>query len=248
MPKCNEPTWAAGQAMLAVRELRGGYGKIPVLHGVSLDIPAGSVVTLLGANGAGKTTTLRLIAGLIAARGGEIRFEGRPLVGLRPDMIVRLGISMVPEGKELFGDMTVEQNLRLGAFTRGSKSNAHRELDQVMEIFPRLRERYRQLVRTLSGGEQQMVTIARALMAKPKLLLLDEPSLGLAPKLVEDIFTVVRRIKAMGISVLLVEQNARMALGIADTGYVMEMGEIRLQGRARELEFNPGVQRAYLRT
>jgi branched-chain amino acid transport system ATP-binding protein len=234
--------------MLEVRELHGGYGKIPVLHGISLDIPAAKIVTLLGANGAGKTTTLRLIAGLIASRSGEIRFQGRPLVGLRPDAIVRLGISMVPEGRELFGEMTIEQNLRLGAFTRSDKSDVRRELDRVLEIFPRLRERYRQLVRTLSGGEQQMVTIARALMAKPKLLLLDEPSLGLAPRLVEDIFAVIGRIKAMGISVLLVEQNARMALAIADAGYVMEMGEIRLQGRARELEFDPGVQRAYLRT
>jgi len=234
--------------MLAVRNLHGGYGKIPVLHGVSLDVPAASIVTLLGANGAGKTTTLRLITGLIAAMSGDVRFDGRPLTGLRPDRIVRLGISMVPERRELFGDMTVEQNLRLGAFTRTKKSNVREDLDWVMEIFPRLRERYRQIAGTLSGGEQQMLAIARAMMANPKLLLLDEPSLGLAPRLVEDIFAVVGQIKAMGIGVLLVEQNARMALSIADAGYIMETGEIRLQGRARALEFDPGVQRAYLRT
>ena len=234
--------------MLEIRDLHAAYGKIPVLHGVSLDVPAASIVTLLGANGAGKTTTLRLISGLIGATSGEVRFRGRSLIGLRPDIVVRLGISMVAEGRELFGEMTVEQNLRLGAYTRSDRRDVRERLDQGLELFPRLRERYRQIAGTLSGGEQQMLTIARALMAKPKLLLLDEPSLGLAPKLVEEIFAVVQRIKSTGISVLLVEQNARMALAVADAGYVMENGEIRLHGRAQELESNPGVQRAYLRT
>ncbi len=234
--------------MLEIRDLHAGYGKIPVLHGVSLDVPAASIVTLLGANGAGKTTTLRLITGLITATSGEMRFEGRSLSGLRPDIVVRLGISMVPEGRELFREMTVEQNLRLGAYTRDSQRDIRQSLEQGLELFPRLRERYRQIAGTLSGGEQQMLTIARALMAKPKLLLLDEPSLGLAPRLVDEIFTVVQGIRSRGISVFLVEQNASMALAIADAGYVMEAGEIRLHGRTQELEADRGVQRAYLRT
>ncbi len=234
--------------LLEIRDVHAGYGKTPVLHGVSLALPIGSIVTLLGANGAGKTTTLRLISGLITATSGQMRFEGRSLSGLRPDIVVRLGISMVPESRELFREMTVEQNLRLGAYTRNSQRDIRQSLDQGLELFPRLRERYRQIAGTLSGGEQQMLTIARALMAKPKLLLLDEPSLGLAPRLVDEIFAVLLRIKSTGISVLLVEQNAGVALAIADAGYVMEAGEIRLHGPARDLKSNPGVQRAYLRT
>ena len=233
--------------MLELRDVVACYGRIRVLHGVGLEVPAGKVVTLLGANGAGKTTTLRVITGLLPAT-GQIRFADRPLLGLRPDRIVRLGISMVPESRELFVEMTVEENLRLGAFIRSDHAAVEDDVEQALDLFPRLRERYRQMAGTLSGGEQQMLTIARALMARPKLLILDEPSLGLAPKLVEEIFATLQRIRRTGISLLLVEQNARMALAVADLGYVMEAGEIRLQGSAAELEANPGVQQAYLRT
>jgi branched-chain amino acid transport system ATP-binding protein len=233
--------------VLELRDVVASYGRIRVLHGVGLEVPEGQVVTLLGANGAGKTTVLRVITGLLPAT-GDIRFAGRPLLGLRPDKIVRLGISMVPEGRELFVEMTVAENLRLGAFTRSDHAAVEDDIEQALDLFPRLRERHRQPAGTLSGGEQQMLTIARALMAKPKLLILDEPSLGLAPKLVEEIFATLGRIRRTGISILLVEQNAGMALAIADMGYVMEAGEIRLKGSAAELEANPGVQQAYLRT
>jgi branched-chain amino acid transport system ATP-binding protein len=227
--------------------MHASYGKIRVLHGVDLDVPPGKVVTLLGANGAGKTTTVRAITGLLPAT-GEIRFEGKSLLGLRPDQIVRRGISMVPENRELFIEMTVEENLRLGAYTRSEDQAVEEDLDNVLKMFPRLRERYKQEAGTLSGGEQQMLTIGRAMMSRPKLLILDEPSLGLAPKLVDEIFDTVARIRKTGISILLIEQNARMALAISDSGYLMEIGDIRLKGSAAELEANPMVQEAYLRT
>jgi branched-chain amino acid transport system ATP-binding protein len=233
--------------VLALRDIRASYGKVAVLHGIDLDVAAGSIVALLGANGAGKTTTLKVIAGLLPGS-GRIRFEGRALDGQRPDRVVRLGISLVPETRELFLEMTVAENLRLGAFARADRRTIGDDLELNFALFPRLRERYRQIAGTLSGGEQQMLTIARALMARPKLLLLDEPSLGLAPNLVEEIFATVARIRRAGLGILLVEQNARMALAIADSGYVLEAGEIRLHGRASDLESNPEVQRAYLRT
>jgi branched-chain amino acid transport system ATP-binding protein len=233
--------------MLELRNVHAGYAKIPVVHGIDLDVSAGSLVTLLGANGAGKTTTLRAITGLLRSVTGEIRFEGRSLLGLSPDRIVQLGLSLVPEGRELFVEMSVEQNLRLGGFTKRTRQ-LQRALDRNFELFPRLRERHRQTAGTLSGGEQQMLTIARALMADPKLLLLDEPSLGLAPQMVEEVFAIIRQIKSEGVSLLLVEQNALMALSIANSAYVMEAGEIRLRGSATELERDPEVQRAYLRT
>jgi branched-chain amino acid transport system ATP-binding protein len=232
--------------MLELRDVHAAYGKIPVVHGLDIEIAAGSLVSLLGANGAGKTTTLRVITGLLKPSRGEILFEGHSLRGLSPDRVVRLGISMVPEGRELFVEMTVEQNLRLGGFTKGARQVRH-ALETSFELFPRLRERRRQIAGTLSGGEQQMLTIARALMADPRLLLLDEPSLGLAPQMVEEVFRIIQRIKSRGVSVLLVEQNASMALTIADHAYVMETGEIRLRGPAAELQSNPEVQRAYLR-
>jgi branched-chain amino acid transport system ATP-binding protein len=232
--------------MLELRDVHAAYGRIPVVHGLDLEVAAGSLVSLLGANGAGKTTTLRVITGLLKPSRGEALFEGRSLRGLSPDRIVRLGISMVPEGRELFVEMTVEQNLRLGGFIKHSQQ-IRQALEISFELFPRLAERRRQLAGTLSGGEQQMLTIARALMADPRLLLLDEPSLGLAPQMVEEVFSIVQRIQSNGIAVLLVEQNAAMALTIADRGYVMETGEIRVRGSAAELRSNPEVQRAYLR-
>jgi branched-chain amino acid transport system ATP-binding protein len=232
--------------MLELRDVHAAYGRIPVVHGLDLEVAAGSLVSLLGANGAGKTTTLRVITGLLKPSRGEVLFEGRSLRGLSPDRIVHLGISMVPEGRELFVEMTVEQNLRLGGFIKRGRQ-IRQSLEMSFELFPRLAERRRQATGTLSGGEQQMLTIARALMAGPRLLLLDEPSLGLAPQMVEEVFGIIQRIQSNGIGVLLVEQNAAMALTIADRGYVMETGEIRVRGSAAELKSNPEVQRAYLR-
>ena len=231
--------------MLELRNVYASYGKIRTLHGVSFTVPAGKVTSILGANGAGKTTTMRVITGLLPAT-GTVLFHGKPLLGLRPDKIVQLGISMVPERRELFTDMTVGENLRLGAYTRRDDDEVRRDVENVLELFPRLRERFGQIAATLSGGEQQMLTIARALMAKPKLLILDEPSLGLAPKLVDEIFDTVDRIRHTGMSMLLVEQNARAALAVSDYGYLMETGEIRLSGTAAELEADPSVQDAYL--
>jgi branched-chain amino acid transport system ATP-binding protein len=231
--------------VLELRDVCASYGRIKTLHGVSFTVPAGKVTSILGANGAGKTTTMRVITGLLPAT-GTVLFEGKPLLGLRPDKIVRLGISMVPEKRELFIEMTVSENLRLGAYTRRDDNEVRRDVENVLELFPRLRERFGQIAATLSGGEQQMLTIARALMAKPKLLILDEPSLGLAPKLVDEIFDTVERIRRTGMSMLLVEQNARAALAVSDYGYLMETGEMRLSGTAAELEADASVQDAYL--
>jgi branched-chain amino acid transport system ATP-binding protein len=233
--------------VLELRDVYASYGKISALHGVRFTVPAGKVTSILGANGAGKTTTMRVITGLLPAT-GTVLFEGKPLLGLRPDKIVRLGISMVPEKRELFTEMTVGENLRLGAYTRRDEDEVRRDVENVLDLFPRLRERFGQIAATLSGGEQQMLTIARALMAKPKLLILDEPSLGLAPKLVDEIFDTVDRIRSSGMSMLLVEQNARAALAISDYAYLMETGEMRLSGTAAELEADASVQDAYLGT
>jgi branched-chain amino acid transport system ATP-binding protein len=233
--------------VLELRDVHASYGKIKALHGVTITAPAGKVTSLLGANGAGKTTTMRVITGLLPATGSVV-FDGAQILGLRPDRIVRRGLSMVPERRELFTEMTVGENLRLGAYTRSDDKEIRRDIEGVLDLFPRLRERFGQISATLSGGEQQMLTIARALMAKPKFLILDEPSLGLAPKLVDEIFDIIDRIRPTGMSMLLVEQNVRAALAVSDYAYLMETGEIRLSGTAAEIEADPSVQDAYLGT
>jgi branched-chain amino acid transport system ATP-binding protein len=233
--------------VLELRDVHASYGKIKALHGVNITAPAGKVTSLLGANGAGKTTTMRVITGLLPATGSVV-FEGQPVLGQRPDRIVRRGLSMVPEKRELFTEMTVGENLRLGAYTRSDDKEIRGDIEGVLDLFPRLRERFGQISATLSGGEQQMLTIARALMAKPKFLILDEPSLGLAPKLVDEIFDIIDRIRRTGMSMLLVEQNVRAALAVSDYAYLMETGEIRLSGTAAEIEADPSVQDAYLGT
>jgi branched-chain amino acid transport system ATP-binding protein len=235
--------------MLRLRNLDAGYGALSVLRRVSLHVKEGEIVTLVGANGAGKTTLLRTIAGLVRARGGEIAFRGEDVRRLRPERIVALGCSLVPEGRQVFATMPVRENLLLGAYVqlrRGRRREVKEDLARVHELFPVLEARREQLAGTLSGGEQQMLAMARALMARPALLMLDEPSMGLAPLVVKDIFAVVRRVAREGTTVLLVEQNARSALRIADRGYVLETGRIVLQGTSDELLANRDVQRAYL--
>jgi branched-chain amino acid transport system ATP-binding protein len=233
--------------VLELRNIQASYGKLRTLHGINIVVPEGKVTTILGANGAGKTTTLRVITGLLPAT-GAVLFEGQPILGVRPDKIARRGISMVPETRELFLEMTVEENVRLGAYTRSDQDVIQQDFEKMFELFPRLREGYRRIAATLSGGEQQMLTIARALMSRPKLLILDEPSLGLAPRLVEDIFETVDQIRRTGTTILLVEQNAQIALAVSDFGYLMETGAIRLSGSSEELEANAWVQEAYLGT
>jgi branched-chain amino acid transport system ATP-binding protein len=235
--------------VLRLRNVDAGYGALTVLRRVSLHVSAGEIVTIVGANGAGKTTLLRTIAGLVRARSGEVVFEGAGVTRARPERIVALGCSLVPEGRQVFAPMEVRENLLLGAhvqLARGRKDEVARDLERVYGLFPVLEKRARQLAGTLSGGEQQMLAIARALMARPKLVMLDEPSMGLAPLVVKDIFGIVKRISAEGITVLLVEQNARSALQLATRGYVLETGRIVLQGTAEELLSNRDVQRAYL--
>jgi len=231
--------------VLEVRDLHVSYGEIRALKGVSFQVSEGEVVALLGNNGAGKTTTLRAISGLLAPREGEVVFEGGSLVGVASHSIVRRGVTHVPEGRRIFNRLSVLENLEMGAFTR-SDAGVREDIDRVFTIFKRLQERRTQVAGTLSGGEQQMLAIGRALMAKPRLLLLDEPSMGLAPVLVEQIFETVQTINRQGVTILLVEQNAAMALSIAGRGYVLETGGIVLEGSARDLADNPEVRRAYL--
>ncbi len=232
--------------VLEVEDLHVYYGAIHALKGVSLRVGAGEIVTLIGANGAGKSTTLRAINGLNRPRQGSIRFEGRDITGASPHTIVAGGIAQSPEGRRLFPRMSVTENLEMGAFQRTDRENFKDDMDRVFELFPRLHERRAQKAGTMSGGEQQMCAIGRALMARPKLLLLDEPSMGLAPIFVEKIFEIVREINAQGTPVLLVEQNALMALDAAHRGYVMETGTITLTGSAEHLKSDPKVQKAYL--
>jgi branched-chain amino acid transport system ATP-binding protein len=231
--------------MLKVHELRAGYGKADVLHGVSFEVRAGECVALVGANGAGKSTTLKCICGLVDVRGGTIEFDGRRIDGMAGHDIVRLGLVMCPEGRQVFPDMSVRENLEMGAHARRDREQAS-DLDAMLDLFPVLRQRARQRAGTLSGGEQEMLAIARALMSKPKLCIFDEPSLGLAPKIVAEVEQNLARIKAMGVTVLLVEQNAAMALRLSDRAYVYEAGEIVLQGTGAELQTHPEVSKAYL--
>ena len=235
--------------MLRIRNLESGYGSLKVQRHISIHVSAGEIVTIIGANGAGKTTLLKTIAGLIRSRAGEILFEKQDITRLSPEKIVFLGCSLVPEGRQVFAPMTVRENLLLGGyvqFRRKKKNEVAADLERIFGLFPRLREREGQLAGTLSGGEQQMLAMGRALMARPKLIMMDEPSMGLAPLIVKDIFRIIQRLRAEGNTVLLVEQNAKAALGIADRGYVIETGRIILEENAEDLLANQDVQRAYL--
>ena len=231
--------------MLAVRDLKVGYGAIEVVHGISIDVAAGECVALIGANGAGKSSTLKAICGLLPVRSGTISFDGRDITNVSGHAIVRAGITMCPEGRQVFPQMTVLQNLRMGAYARRDAEQAS-DVDRMMDMFPILRERGSQLAGTLSGGEQEMLAIARALMARPRLCIFDEPSLGLAPKIVAEVGATLARIKAMGMTVLLVEQNSLLALRLADRAYLFEAGEVVLTGTGAELQSNPEVAKAYL--
>jgi branched-chain amino acid transport system ATP-binding protein len=233
-------------ALLELTDVHTYYGAIHALRGVTMSIEEGEIVTLIGSNGAGKSTTLRTISGLLRPRQGEIVLRGKRIDGLPPHEIVTLGISQSPEGRRVFARMTVQENLEMGAFARRDRANLAAEFDRVYGLFPRLRERISQRAGTLSGGEQQMLAMGRALMSAPKVLLLDEPSMGLAPILVEQIFDIIKTINEQGSTVLLVEQNALMALGVASRGYILQTGEIVLSDTAAALQTNDGVRAAYL--
>jgi branched-chain amino acid transport system ATP-binding protein len=235
--------------MLEVRDIFAFYGKHRALDGVSLDVARGEIVVILGANGAGKTTLLKVIAGLVpAAPGARITMSGRDLAGLSAHRIVEAGIALVPEGRGIFGELTVRENLLLGAFPARARRNETATLGMVLDLFPRLRERLQQTVRTMSGGEQQMVAVGRALMTSPDIVLLDEPSLGLAPIMCTELFGALARIRSTGVGILLVEQNARLSLKVADRGYLIESGRIVGSGSGATLKEDPAVQRAYLGT
>jgi len=232
-------------ALLDLRDLEVSYGNIPALHGIALEVRKGEIVTLIGANGAGKTTTLRTISGLLKPRRGDVVYDGRSIAGLKPHVITARGVSHVPEGRGIFANLSVADNLELGAYLRKDRVEK-REYERIFTLFPVIRERFRQNAGTLSGGEQQMLAISRALMSKPSLLLLDEPSLGLAPQMVQTIFRVVKEINAEGTTILLVEQNAHMALVTAHRGYVMETGRIVVHDSTRALLSSDRIKKAYL--
>ena len=234
------------ETILSIRDLKVNYGGIEAVKGISFDVPKGNIVTLIGANGAGKSSTLRAIAGLVKTKGGTIEFEGENITGKDTTTIVKKGITLVPEGRRIFPDLTVLENLRVGAYMR--KDDITPDINWVFELFPRLKERSWQAGGTLSGGEQQMLAVGRALMSRPKLMMMDEPSLGLAPLIVRDIFSIIKEINKRGVTILLIEQNANMALSTADTGYVMETGRITMNGPGKELLANEAVKAAYLGT
>ncbi len=233
-------------ALLTITDLEVYYGNIAAVKGISLEVFPGEIVTLIGANGAGKSTTMRAISGLLKSRKGEVVFEGKKVSGLRGNEVAKLGIAQSPEGRRIFGRMTVAENLELGSFLRRDKEGIAEDMERVFDLFPRLKERIAQKGGTLSGGEQQMLAMGRALMARPRLLLLDEPSMGLAPVLVDVVFEIIERVNAQGTTILLVEQNALAALNIGNYAYVLETGHIGLQGPAKDLANNEDVRNAYL--
>lgn len=233
--------------MLKIKNLKVNYGAIKAINDISIEVKKGEIVTLIGANGAGKSTILRTISAIIKPVSGSIEFDGKDIIGMPPHKIVENGISQAPEGRMIFSNLTVQENLEMGAYTRKDKDNIKYDLELIFKLFPRLQERLKQPGGTLSGGEQQMLAISRALMSKPKLLLLDEPSLGIAPILVKQIFEKIKALKeATGLTILLVEQNANIALSISDYAYVLETGTIKLEGEAKLLANNPDIRKAYL--
>jgi branched-chain amino acid transport system ATP-binding protein len=241
--------WELLKMLLKVKDLNVSYGKIKAIKGISLEVNAGEVVTLIGANGAGKTTFLKTISGILSPASGEITYDGKPLEGIKPFQRVNEGICQAPEGRGIFPGMTVLENLEMGKFGRKvSKEETQEDLEKIFGLFPRLKERASQMGGTLSGGEQQMLAIGRALMSRPRLLLLDEPSMGLAPKFIAQIFEIIKEIKKQGVTILLVEQNASKALNIADRAYVLETGNITKEGSGKELLNDPAVRAAYLGT
>ena len=230
--------------MLNIENLKVNYGGIEAVKGISFAVPDGQIVTLIGANGAGKSTTLRSVAGLVKPSAGTITWNGEDITGLSPDRIVSKGITLVPEGRRVFPDLTVLENLKIGAYLR--KDSLEEDIEWVYSLFPRLKERSWQAAGTLSGGEQQMLAVGRALMSRPALMMMDEPSLGLAPLVVKDIFSIIRKVNEQGVTILLIEQNANMALHVADTAYVLETGRLTLSGTGAELLSNEAVKKAYL--